>query len=97
MDRQYYVYILSNRTNVTIYVGVTNDIIRRIYEHKNNVLPKSFTSRYQIHKLVYFEATTDAYSAISREKQIKSWSRKKKNELITKMNPKWVDLYPTLF
>ncbi len=61
----YYVYILSNNTNVAIYTGVTNDIIRRVYEHKNNINPKSFTSKYSIHKLVYFEITTDAYSAIA--------------------------------
>lgn len=92
----YYVYILSNNTNVAIYTGVTNDIIRRVYEHKNNINPKSFTSKYSIHKLVYFEITTDAYSAIEREKQIKSWNRKRKNELISSMNPTWKDLYSSI-
>ncbi len=92
----YYVYILSNNTNVAIYTGVTRNLIKRVYEHKNNLEPKSFTSRYKIHKLVYFESTTDIYSAISREKQIKSHSRKWKNELVNSLNPEWIDLYPSL-
>lgn len=87
-----FVYILANDTNVCIYTGVTNDLERRLYEHKNELNPKSFTARNHIHKLVYFEETSNAYDAISREKQIKSWSRKKKNEMIKKMNPNWVDL-----
>lgn len=67
-----YVYILSNYTNTTIYVGVTNDLVRRMYEHRHRVDPDSFTARYNIHKLVYYEFTTDIYAAIQREKQIKS-------------------------
>ena len=93
----YYVYILSNQTDVAVYTGVTSDLIRRVYEHKHHADPKSFTARYDINKLVYFEDTSDAYAAISREKQIKSWSRKKKNELINAVNPQWNDLYDTLF
>ena len=92
----YYVYILSNSTNVTIYTGVTNDLLRRVYEHKQELDPKSFTARYHVHKLVYFEETTDVYAAISLEKQIKSWSRKRKNELIAGQNPEWQDLYTEL-
>ncbi len=92
----YYVYILANKSNVAIYTGVTNDLIRRIYEHKNNLSPNSFTARYNIHKLVYFEATIDVYSALSREKQIKSHSRKWKNDLVNTLNPEWKDLYETL-
>ena len=92
----YYVYILANSTNVAIYTGVTNDLIRRVYEHKNNLEPKSFTAKYKIHKLVYFETTTDVRSAIAREKQIKGHSRKWKNELINSINPEWNDLYNTL-
>ncbi len=92
----YYVYILSNKTNVAIYVGVTNDLIRRVYEHKNRMSPQSHTARYDIHKLVYFEETSDAYAAIEREKQIKSWNRKRKNQLIESMNPSWTDLYDSL-
>ena len=89
----YYVYILANKTNVAIYTGVTNDLIRRVYEHKNKMDPKSFTAKYSIDKLVYYEVTSDVYSAISREKQIKSHSRKWKNELIATQNPEWKDLY----
>ena len=89
----YYVYILSNNTNVTIYTGVTNNLVRRVHEHKNDFIKNSFTAKYNVHKLVYFEQTNDAYSAISREKQIKSWSRKKKNDLINSLNPEWKDLY----
>ena len=92
----YYVYILSNATDVTIYTGVTKDLIRRVYEHKHNADPTSFTAKYSVLKLVYFEATTDIRSAIEREKQIKSWSRKKKNQLLETMNPKWEDLYSRL-
>ena len=92
----YYVYILSNATNVAIYTGVTKDLVRRIYEHRHELDENSFTARYQIHKLVYFEETNDVRAAIQREKQIKSWKRSKKNELINTINPKWEDLYPTI-
>ena len=74
----YYVYILANDTNVAIYTGVTKDLVRRVYEHKHELDPDSFTARYRIHKLVYFEETTDVRAAIEREKQIKSWKRAKK-------------------
>jgi len=74
----YYVYLLSNTTNSTIYTGVTNNLVKRVYEHKNKLDPNSFTARYHIHKLVYYETTSDVYSAIEREKQIKSWSRSRK-------------------
>ena len=87
-----YVYILANDTNVCLYTGVTNDLVRRLYEHKNNLDPKSFTAQYQIHKLVYYEEVSDAYTAISREKQLKGWNRKRKNKLIESMNPQWRDL-----
>ena len=87
-----YVYILANDTNVCLYTGVTNDLERRLYEHKNKLAPKSFTATYDIHKLVYYEETSDPYAAISREKQIKSWNRKRKNKLIESMNPQWKDL-----
>ena len=89
----YYVYILANATNVAIYTGVTNNLLRRVYEHKNNLAPDSFTSRYNIHKLVYYEQTSDVRSAIEREKQIKSWSRAKKNKLVNSSNHEWKDLY----
>ncbi len=92
----YYVYILSNTTNVAIYVGVTNDLIRRVYEHKNHIDPDSYTAKYNIHKLVYFESTSDVKAGIEREKQIKGWNRKRKNKLIETMNPQWKDLYDTI-
>ena len=92
----YYVYILASSSNVTIYTGVTNDLIRRIYEHKHSINPESFTSKYKVDKLVYFEETTDARAAIEREKQIKSWNRKRKNKLVDSVNPQWIDLYPSI-
>ena len=87
-----YVYILANDTNVCLYTGVTNDLERRLYEHKHELDPKSFTAKYHVHKLVFYEETPDPYAAVSREKQIKSWSRKRKNRLIESMNPSWDDL-----
>ena len=92
----YYVYILASATNVTLYTGVTNDLVRRVYEHKHEIDPKSFTAKYKVHKLVYYECTNDVRSALEREKQIKSWKRAKKNELVNKKNPMWEDLYPTI-
>ena len=89
----YYVYILSNSTNVAIYTGVTNNLKRRIYEHRNDLNQDSFCSKYRIHKLVYYEIVEDVKSAIMREKQIKGWKRMKKNNLIESMNPDWEDLY----
>ena len=96
MEREYYVYIMSGATNVTVYVGTTNNLIRRVYEHKTNVNPDSFTAKYSVHKLVYYEVTDDVGVAISREKQLKSWSRAKKNALITGFNPDWKDLYDSI-
>ena len=92
----YYVYILANATNVTIYIGVTSNLIRRIYEHRNHFDPESFTSRYNVHKLVYFEQTSDVRAALEREKQLKGWRRSKKNALIEATNPEWRDLYPLI-
>ena len=92
----YYVYILANVTGTVIYTGVTNDLIRRVYEHKHNSDPNSFTARYSVQKLVYYESTSNRYEAISREKQIKSWNRKRKNELVESKNPKWEDLYDSI-
>ena len=89
----YYVYIMANATGTVVYTGVTNDVVRRVYEHKHNSDSKSFTAKYEVHKLVYFEETSSSYAAISREKQIKSWNRKRKNQLVESMNPKWEDLY----
>ena len=92
----YYVYILASATNYSVYIGVTNDLIRRVYEHRHEADPNSFTAQYQIHKLVYFEQTSDVRAALEREKQLKGWRRSKKNALIETMNPQWKDLYPDL-
>jgi len=91
----YYVYMLSNQNNKVLYIGVTNDLVRRVYEHRNNLVD-GFTKRYRMHKLVYYEATNDVYSAISREKQMKKWRRSKKDFLISRMNPDWNDLFAEL-
>jgi putative endonuclease len=90
---QYYVYIMANFSR-TLYIGVTNDLERRVYEHKHQLTP-GFTSRYNITHLVYFEATPDIRSAIAREKEIKGWVRTKKVTLIEKDNPLWIDLSDT--
>ena len=87
----YYVYILSNWNDTILYTGVTNDIIRRINEHKTG-LNEGFTKKYNIHKLIWCEETDDVAAAIEYEKKIKGWSRKKKNDLIVKSNPTWKDL-----
>ena len=92
----YYVYILSNLTGTTIYTGITNDLIRRVYEHKHHADPNSFTAKYDVHKLVYYEATSDVRAAIEREKQLKGWNRKRKNKLVETMNPRWEDLYESI-
>ena len=86
MEKQYYVYILTNVADRVLYVGVTNDLQRRVYEHREN-LGKGFTSRYNVHKLVYFEIFDDAYTAISRKKQIKAGSREDKVRLVREQNP----------
>jgi len=91
MDKRYYVYILTNKNNNVLYTGVTNDLVRRIFEHKNGT-EDSFTAKYNLNKLVYFEETHNVESAILREKQIKKGSRKKKLELINNINPEWNDL-----
>ena len=90
-DRQYYVYILTNKTNNVLYTGVTNDLIRRIFEHKNKLL-EGFTKKYNLRKLVYYEATNDIEGAINREKQLKNWHRDWKINLIDQFNPDWKDL-----
>ena len=92
----YYVYMMASTTNYTVYIGVTNDLIRRVYEHKTHADPDSFTSQYHVEKLIYFEYATDVRAALEREKQLKGWRRSKKNALIEKMNPQWRDLYPDL-
>ena len=91
-ENRYYVYILASKRNGTLYIGVTSNLIKRIYEHKNNLI-EGFTKKYNIHNLVYYEITEDVNSAITREKQLKIWKRNWKIELIEKNNPGWKDLY----
>ena len=95
MNKQGYIYILFNKRNGTLYTGVTSDIVKRIYEHKNKLVD-GFTKKYKIDKLGYYEIYNDITKAIEREKQIKAGSRKKKIELIESMNPEWKDLYDML-
>lgn len=89
------VYILTNQRNGTLYTGVTSDLVRRIWEHKHNLVD-GFTKKYQLHRLVYYELTDSMYTAISREKQIKAGSRKRKLALIESINPEWRDLYDNI-
>ena len=87
----YYVYILANWDDSVLYISVTGNLIKRLYEHRSH-LADGFTKKYNVHKLVYFEQATDVNSAIAREKQLKGWTRKKKVDLISKANPEWIDL-----
>ncbi len=87
----YYIYILTNWDNKVMYIGITNKLERRIYEHKNKLI-EGFTKKYNVIKLVYYESSKDVKMAITREKEIKKWRREKKNNLVVKMNPEWRDL-----
>lgn len=93
--RQYCVYILTNKINTVLYVGVTGNLPKRMYEHKNKLVD-GFTKRYNLTKLVYFEQTENIHSALAREKQLKNWKRQWKVDLINKNNPEWKDLSDTL-
>lgn len=95
MDKLYSVYIMTNKRNTVLYTGVTNDLKRRVYEHREKLIP-GFTKKYNICKFVYYEQTESIEAAILREKQIKVGSRQKKIDLITGMNPEWRDLYKDL-
>ena len=95
MSKQYYVYILASKRNGTLYVGVTSDLIKRVYEHKNNLVT-GFTQKYDVHNLVYYEVTESIESALRREKQLKKWKREWKIRLIEKGNPECKDLYQEL-
>ncbi len=95
MDKQYFLYLMANNSNTVMYTGVTNDLKRRVYEHKNK-MADGFTKRYNIVKLVQYEIFQDSYNAISREKQIKGGSRNKKIDLSESMNPNWDDLFEQL-
>ena len=92
MDKQYFVYILTNKRNTVLYTGVTNDLKRRVYEHREKLV-SGFTKKYNVYKLVFYEITNSIEAAIQREKQIKGGSRQKKIDLINGMNPEWRDLY----
>lgn len=96
MEKYYYIYLITNPRFTVLYTGVTNDLIRRVYEHKNKSVT-GFTEQYNVNPLVYYEIYGEIVEAIAREKQIKGWSRKKKEALIKEMNPRWEDLYETLF
>ena len=91
MEHQYFVYIVTNWNNKVIYIGVTNNLIRRLYEHKYKLV-EGFTKRYNLNKLVYYEEYPDILLAINREKEIKKWRREKKDKLVEGMNKKWEDL-----
>ncbi len=91
--RKYYVYILTNKTNNVLYIGVTNGLNYRIWEHRLKFSENSFAARYNLYKLVYFEVFTNIKKAIKREKQLKNWRRAWKIDLINEMNPKWIDYF----
>lgn len=93
--KTYYVYILASKKNGTVYIGVTSDLKKRIYQHKNNFI-EGFTQKYNVNNLVYYEETNDINEAIKREKNLKSWNREWKVQLIEKFNPNWEDLYKDL-
>ena len=95
MSKQYYIYIMTNKRNTVLYTGVTNNLKKRIYEHKAKLVA-GFTKKYNINKLVYYEIFDNMYNALAREKQIKAGSRKKKFNLINSINPRWKDLYDEL-
>ena len=92
MTKQGFVYILTNKNNTTLYIGVTSNLIKRIYEHKNKLVD-GFTKKYNLNKLVYFESLDNITAAIEREKQLKNWHRNWKINLITEFNKEWKDLY----
>ena len=94
-SKDYFVYIMASKRNGTLYIGITSNLIKRVYEHKNNFIA-GFTKKYNCHTLVYYELHNESYVAIAREKQIKGWLRIKKLKLIENMNPNWNDLYLTL-
>jgi putative endonuclease len=93
--KDYYIYIMASRKQGTLYIGVTSNLKKRVYEHKNGLMD-GFTKKYKVHRLVYFESTTDPNSAITREEQLKAWKRQWKIELIEKDNSDWRDLYDDL-
>jgi len=93
--KDYFVYILASKKNGTLYIGMTNDLIKRVYEHKSDLI-EGFTKKYLVRNLVYYERYNEVYSAIAREKRLKKWKRRWKIDLIENGNPQWRDLYPEL-
>ena len=96
MQKGGYTYILTNKNNTVLYVGVTSDIEKRIWQHRNKIYKNTFTAKYNIYKLVYFEEYDSIESAIAREKQLKAGSRQKKIDLINNKNPQWIELYKSI-
>ncbi|PKL75980.1 MAG: GIY-YIG nuclease [Candidatus Melainabacteria bacterium HGW-Melainabacteria-1] len=94
-EKFFYVYLMASQANGTLYTGYTNDLIRRVWEHRNRLVP-GFTSRYGVCRLVWYEQHVDVREALKREKQLKSWNRAWKISLIQAQNPEWEDLYPRL-
>jgi len=92
MEKFGYVYIMTNKNKTVLYIGVTNDLIRRVYEHKNHLIKNSFSDKYNLEYCIYYEVFTYFDLAIKREKELKKWNRKKKEDLINKMNPEWKEL-----
>ncbi|WP_373524507.1 GIY-YIG nuclease family protein [Aquiflexum sp.] len=92
MEKGGAVYMFTNKLNTTLYIGVTSNLQKRVFEHQNNIFPNSFVSKYNLKKIIYYEGFHSIEEAIGREKQLKGWSRKKKEDLIATMNPKWIDL-----
>ncbi|MCL5094245.1 MAG: GIY-YIG nuclease family protein [Patescibacteria group bacterium] len=95
MANDYYIYFLTNQNNKVIYIGVTNNLKRRVYEHRIELID-GFTKKYKCKKLVYFEGTKSIISALEREKQLKKWRREKKDDLVNQLNPDWKDLYESI-
>jgi len=95
VKRRFHVYILASKRNGTLYIGVTSDLVKRVWEHKSDLV-EGFSMKYSVHNLVYFEEQNDAEAAIAREKRLKKWNRAWKIRLIEEQNPQWRDLYPEI-
>lgn len=95
MDKSYYVYILAKERNGVLYIGVTSDLVKRVWQHRNNVV-EGFTKKYQVHDLVYYEQYGSVETALNREKRLKEWKRQWKINLIETINPYWNDLFPKI-
>lgn len=95
MDKEFYVYIMTSQRKGTLYVGVTSDLVKRVWQHKNNAV-EGFTKKYEVHQLIYYEQHATAETALNREKRLKEWKRQWKIDLIESINPYWNDLYPKI-